>query len=69
MVHKKEVPPDHKCTKGSITWASKPDVGIGDDGQLGWPGKCSICGRKVYEIYSQIEGLWDRKTNELISTF
>lgn len=47
-----------------IDWEIEP-TGF-DNNVIRWEGKCLVCKREVYEIYSQQEELWDAETNEEI---
>ena len=69
MAKKNKVPADHVCDKGDIKWASRPDATGGDDGNLPWRGTCTVCKRKVYELYVPQDELYDAETNDYVEEF
>ena len=53
---------EYQHTKEAVKWDKKPDLSAKTDGSyIVWAGKCS-CGLRVYETYSQEEGLYDEET-------
>lgn len=61
---KKKVPEGHECDRGDINWNKKPTLGMDDN--ILWHGKCSVCGKRVYEVYEYQEALYDAETHETI---
>lgn len=57
---------EHKCDKFDVSWNNKPSADYSEEGVIYWHGKCSICGRKVCEIYRQEPELYDIETKEEI---
>ena len=60
----KKIPKGHKCDKEHVVWNDKPELGacVGDGIQ--WYGKCSVCGKSVFEIYNQDELLYEAASGE-----
>jgi len=55
---------NHKCRKSDILWDKQPEGFEVSD--IYWYGKCSVCVRKVYEVYEQREELYDAETDKEI---
>lgn len=55
---------NHRCEKHDINWnRDVSNVGVEDE-CVRWYGKCSQCGRRVYELYCQMDELYDAATDE-----
>ena len=57
-------PNKHLCDKNEIRWDDKPDhEGCGS---ISWYGVCEKCGRKVFEVYTQNEELYDSESGDTV---
>lgn len=48
----------HVCTITDMEWDNKPDLSMGDGGDIYWGGTCPTCKKRLYQIYKQEEGLF-----------
>jgi hypothetical protein len=54
----------HKCTKDTVKWDKQPnETDVRDDNNIHWGGTCK-CGKRVYEVYVQEDGLYDATTGD-----
>lgn len=53
MTKRKVLRSNHVCENSDIEWGPRPT--IGHDAGIHWPGRCGVCGLKVFEVYVQAD--------------